>query len=85
MNYQIVSVLALITLIMLSKKSNWFQYAKKNKYVQIVLLLLLSIVFFFSLLNFTFETNKIINTTALLLLLSFSSYNFYAKHIVRKK
>lgn len=85
MNYQIISVLALITLIIIFKKSNWFQNAKTNKYVQIVLIILLCFTFLISILDFKYETNKIIKTIGLLILLIFSSYNFYSKYLKRKK
>lgn len=84
MDYQIISVLVLIILIITFKKNNWFQNAKNNKFVQIGLIMLLGFAFLVSILYFKLEANKIIKVIALLFLLIFSSFSFYSKYLQKK-
>lgn len=85
MDYQIISVLVLIILIIIFKKSNWFQHAKNNKFAQIILIILLGFTFLLNILDFKLETNKIVKVIAILFLLIFSSFSFYSKYLSKKE
>jgi len=85
MTEPLISVLVLIVLIIIARNSNKYDYIKKSKYLQIILLSSLGVFVLWKTISLKQENSKIFELIALMILFVFGSISYYKNHIIKNK